>query len=1295
MATGKAHNGMPYAGNTSITPLRRYGGTGRFDGGNATLTMPNAKGWWKFCKGLLFAVSTFFIADVCAADIWWVDDDNYRADCGDDHALYTAAGYDGTTAEKAFGTIQAAVDKAATGDTIKVKAGCYDKGGRRASASDCYSRVVITKVITILAVDGRENTFIVGAPDPAVTGNYGLGDDATRCIYCNISNGGTRIEGFTICNGRTGDDDSTKGYAAGVYDARSAKNFNVTDCTISNCIANTGGATRFGRLYRSLVTDCYAKKRISAVHGTLLNSCIVTHCKEAASDAGYGVAVNVTAVNCTFFANSVNFSASSSTFYNCIIAGDGLQESAGTLTTTTTTATDGYHQLFAPAFGDYRPVAGSRAVNLGDASYVTQVTAYGHPALADYNGTPYPSSGAIAAGAVQDVAPAPAGGALQFNTSGAGFEIDGHFARSGDYIYPESYPTQYHVSAIVPEGKYMFGYDRAAADGGIFYPQMDDTVWLMPPPDTARVSTNMALFAAQAYWVSPTGNDGNAGTSEAPFKTLQHAVTTCPDSKYCAVFAAAGDYDEGGEFYSNNHLVTNRVLFRTNKRVRLLGAGAGRSFIIGTVDPETGGIGTGVVRPIGSVSSESAVQGFTLSGGASYNDEKDAVFVNPGACVGPDAGFALLDCTVTGNKAGTAVIFRCSVVRCRIVGNTSMYNIVNVPRIVSSVIADNAMLGASGVLGLTTSWTENLCYNSTVKGVTANSMTGASGENYVFTAASIFHVAARMNTINFEGDLLWKMGSFPAGATQGDPLFTASVGGDYRVLATSPAYTCGIVPTTSNYGANYWKYAMGDIDGNRLVFTDGKPLAGACHTPGVGEWYVDGANGDDANDGHSSDAAKQTLQTVLSLGLPAGATVHVAAGTYGSGAPMYAGNSTNCGSRVVVPAGVTLEGAGADVTSISGAAAASGDDLDLGDHAIRCVYLESGATVRGFTLTNGRTAKLYAGTAEGKTDVNNIGGGVYGVSAADCMVEDCVITGCNGWRAGGAGYVTLRRCRLFNCFGNDSSGMASGAYNCKMYNTIVDRCGDMAVMYPSVLENCTVGASNQGSSCIYLIEQFPCRIVNTLALGDVYIRGDTSPATNSLFAGQNRAASPAWPGPNSYQRPAAELAVDEDYRPIIGSNAAIDAADASLYTDGGDKDALGGQRVYNNALDIGAVEADWRAKYAADISGKRAFAVTAASPEVEETAGVVQLPAGTALAAQWRNIGLRSRNYVVTLRLAADSLLTVMLNGEILSTCSTAGTHELKFNNALAMNELSFVCTSGMAEILTGDSLVGMVVTFR
>ena len=1225
---------------------------------------------------ILVAVAS--LAFAANAATWWVDDDNY------------GNGGTGTEANP-FGTIQDALDNPGftAGDTVNVKAGVYDKGGRKERSADVKSRVVITNKVFLTAVEGRDKTFIVGEPDP--NGNqYGLGDNATRCICVNAPGiRGSRIMGFTICNGRTATGASAnKCYAAGVFDVEGQKGYDIVDCVISNCVAYIGGATRYGRLYRSFVTDCYAESRVSGTHGTAVHSSIIAYCKEV----GDGVMGGAAAVNCTFFANSGPIGG---TAYNCIFAGTGTEPSSASSIHTA----DGYHQLFAPAFGDYRPIPGSAALTRGDAGNLGQATLHtyslGKGNLTDYNGNTYPSSGTIAAGAIQDESPVPAGGALQFGTTGVGFDIDGHFVHNGDYLFAEAYPTQYHVKAVVPDGQYMFGYDRTADNGGIFYPQMDDKVWLMPPADAARVSTNTAIFATRAFWVSPSGNDGNAGTEDAPFKTLQKAVDSCPNTTYSVVFAGEGDYNEGGKMHNaSTHPLTNRVYFASNKYVFLRGAGAGRSFITGSVDPVTGGTGTGVIRPVASMSSKSAVQGFTLRGAGAYNDSDNPEFMTISAFVGNDAGTHLLDSIVTECSGSAAIVYRCTVTRCRIVGNTTMRNIVNVPKIISSVVADNVMAGTGGVFGYFGA--NCACYSSTIKGVLENAVAGASGANYVRMAASIFHTANYLNSGLIDGCLFWNFKSYPSGATTGDPRFTALNDGDFRVIASSPAYTCGLTPTVSNYGADWWKYAMGDIDGNPLVFTDGKPLAGACHTPGLSEWYVDAVNGNDANTGNAADDAKQSLSAVLGKVLPPGATVHVAAGTYAASEPMYVGNSTNCGSRAVVSAGVTLEGAGADVTTISGAAAPNGDDSGLGDGAIRCVYLGRGATVRGFTLTGGRTCKQYDGDSVSKENVNNVGAGVYGESAVDCTVEDCIITGCNGWRAGGVAFSTIRRCRMFNCSGSDTSGQGSGAYKCKLYNTIVDRCGEKAVMYPSDLENCTIGADNYGSESVYMTDQFPCRIVNTLALGNVYLYNANSPATNSLFAGRNVAAAAAdyWLGPNSVQTNAAALAVDANYMPVIGSNVGIDAANASLYTDG-DKDAFGGQRVYNNALDIGAVEADWRAKYAADLGGRYGFSVTAASPEVEETVGgKVRLVSDTTLDAAWLN-GARARKCSFTFSLDADSVLVVTLDG-VSTTYDTAGTHEFTFRStAGSENVVSFACTAGAVELLSADRLIGTAFTFR
>ena len=75
------------------------------------------------------AIALFAVNGLCA-NTWYVDDDNYDEACGDSATAYIAAGFDGTTPNKAFGTIQAAISysKCKAGDTIKVMPGVYDKG---------------------------------------------------------------------------------------------------------------------------------------------------------------------------------------------------------------------------------------------------------------------------------------------------------------------------------------------------------------------------------------------------------------------------------------------------------------------------------------------------------------------------------------------------------------------------------------------------------------------------------------------------------------------------------------------------------------------------------------------------------------------------------------------------------------------------------------------------------------------------------------------------------------------------------------------------------------------------------------------------------------------------------------------------------------------------------------------------------------------------------------------------------------------------------------------------------------
>jgi len=127
-----------------------------------------------------------------------------------------------------------------------------------------------------------------------------------------------------------------------------------------------------------------------------------------------------------------------------------------------------------------------------------------------------------------------------------------------------------------------------------------------------------------------------------------------------------------------------------------------------------------------------------------------------------------------------------------------------------------------------------------------------------------------------------------------------------------------------------------------------------------------------------------------------------------------------------------------------------------GDGAIRCVYLTNGASLSGFTLTNGATHALDASL----TFNDSSGGGVwcespmaivsncvmagnaaynYGGGAASGTLNNCTLSGNSASAGGGVGIPTeefLRPSVLNNCALNGNSATTGGgaAYNCTLNN---------------------------------------------------------------------------------------------------------------------------------------------------------------------------------------------------------------------------------------------------------------------
>ena len=98
--------------------------------------------------------------------------------------------------------------------------------------------------------------------------------------------------------------------------------------------------------------------------------------------------------------------------------------------------------------------------------------------------------------------------------------------------------------------------------------------------------------------------------------------------------------------------------------------------------------------------------------------------------------------------------------------------------------------------------------------------------------------------------------------------------------------------------------------------------------------------------------------------------------------------------------------------------------------------------------------------------------------------------------------------------------------------------------------------------------------------------------TNCVFTATPSSSGSVTLGVGSYVTNSTAIALGDDYRPVVGRSVCVDAAyeGEDVLSIMGDRDASGKQRVYNNALDIGALEGDYLPVFAAAMGAGVPFA---------------------------------------------------------------------------------------------------------
>ena len=936
----------------------------------------------------------------------------------------------------------------------------------------------------------------------------------------------------------------------------------------------------------------------------------------------------------------------------------------------------------------------------------------------DYYGTQIPQSGTIAAGAAQTTA-TPVAGAVVLDSDNLSFRA-GIPGCKGAYVFPTNYPVNYRVQFTGPTNEYrrvvLYTYWFGSTPYRMF-PLADDSADIIAPPnadDVLRVVLTRSTVSVK--YADPAADGAIAdGTFAHPYTNLQQAVNAAVAGDAInggVVIAKRGAYDTGYTnftYQSKTGLV--RFLVPPNTTCRITSEdGAEDTILTGAPDPQTGTFGEKSVGAFANLG-VAQLQGFTVTGAYSPNGS-DLYSPGRGTIFAYGTTLHVDDCILTNNVGAYAAIGNGRYDRCIIRDNVGGLRVFAEDCILASCQIDgNSVTDGNGLVvggnskvfgcSLYANEAKSFSFATTARiNTLVDSDLFADPASFDFriplavadlavgvgpsaTDASDWHLYATSDLrgvpIRFDED-----GSFLAGAyTEGmDGVFISAAEGGLSVSGGRLGFNALSDTTEISISAAACARPVSGLlvggvtnDFETLeghVFTVTKAVGNVRIEPVYGTAWQAAPNGRDAAlGGYPAEAL--TIQGALTKAAASDVkTVRALPGTYDAGQMIQSGDFT-LHSRVVVPPGVTLESAeGRAATVIKGLAAATEDEkysyapdgAGLGVDALRCVYLSANARIRGFTLMDGYTRERLADGKENHGHADTCGGGVYAPNDANCFVEDCLVTNCAAFRGGGV-FAFSGQVVDSVLAGNTACYISAASEGASLYGCLVygsrcfyphrpDQYGSTFVRVAdrsTFLDPLAIGTRAESVRNSLFYSSFFERESSAIITNCVFLRSGIIAANSPYYKDETWFAAAT----GVVVADADELAYGDDLRPLIGRNVAIDRGFVAA-THVSAVDALGGQRVYNGAPDVGALEADWRDIYAKDIR-KRRVSVSAASADVVESAdGTVTLKPDARIEMRITSPGGRPCAYALVVRLAdGETVPPEVRHGDVTLVPSVSG----------------------------------------